>query len=388
MQHALVLTYNKIPNDDAGAIRQIVFSKMLKELGYEVFIIGMGVYTENKINTIDGISYVSFRNKGNSLNNRVDNYFGYKKRLKKFLKNSKNFSLILVIDLPLNAMRYAAMYAKKNKSILLHDSVEWYSPEEFKWKWLSIEYLRKNYKNKYFFNKQWKIIAISSFLEQHFKGKGISTIRIPAVMNMQEVQFSKKCNTDKTVIVYAGAPGKKDCFDQIILALESLDEEILSKVEFRVIGVDEESFRLSMNISRERWNELKKVVNCLGRVSRDIVLNNLREADYTILLRQAHLRYAKAGFSTKVPESLLTGTPVICNFSSDLDMYLRDGQNAIIVKNNISKSIKDALERAINMPYEQRKKMQEKSFETAHKFFDYHVYIKNLSDLINKEDYC
>lgn len=388
MKRALILTYNKVPDGDAGAIRQIVFAKMLRDLGYAVFVIGMGLQVSelNEICEYEGIPYCSFRNKGNSCLDKSDNYFGYKRKLARFFEKNDVFDLILVVDLPLNAMRLVKSYAKKNNSVLIHDSVEWYSPEEFKLKKLSSEYLRKDYRNRFFFRKPWRIVAISSYLENHFKNKKLVTCRIPVIMDIASLQFHKKCQSEKVIIVYAGAPGRKDCFDQILVAIDNMENDIRAKFELRIIGVNDDFLLNNLRITEDKWKEFKKTIKCLGRMPRTEVLKNLELADYTILMRKAELRYAKAGFSTKVPESLSTGTPVICNLSSDLGMYLKDGENSIIAENNSSKAIEIAIRRAVTVSPEERKNMQYKAFVSAKENFDYRHYINILADLISREE--
>jgi hypothetical protein len=70
----------------------------------------------------------------------------------------------------------------------------------------------------------------------------------------------------------------------------------------------------------------------MGRIPRPQVLEELSKADFTVLMRSEEQRYAKAGFPTKFVESLATATPVIANSTSDLGMYLKDGENGYVVK--------------------------------------------------------
>lgn len=387
MNRALIVTYNKTPDGDAGAVRQMVFAKMLQELGYYVLVVGMGVTNLETDNSMDyeGISCKSLRNSDTSFLSKLDNYFGYKYKLSKILEKEDFFDLILVVDLPINAMRLIERYAKKKNAVIVHDSVEWYSPEEFKCGKFSSEYLRKDYRNRFFFRKPWRVVAISSYLENHFKNKNLTTCRIPVIMDTNEYRFEKNCNQEKICIVYAGAPGKKDCFDQIIIAIKKLDQEIREQFELIIIGVDDSFLIKNLKLSNEEWNELSHTIKCLGRIPREKVLEHLKAADYTILMRQSELRYAKAGFSTKVPESLLTGTPVICNISSDLALYLADGENSIIASDNTAEAIEEALIRAVNIPAENRKKMQIEANNTAKRYFDYRLYTDAFARLIGME---
>ena len=383
MKKAIILTYYRFPNGDAGSLRQLAFAKLLQSMGFETIVIGMGRYLGNKPSFYQDIEFYSFRNSGNSTINRFHNFFGYTKKLRNIFKTRGKFDLILVVDLPLTAMIEAKKYAIKNNSILIHDSVEWYSPSEFKTGFLSPEYLRKDLKNRFFFKKPWKIIGISSFLTSHFKSKGLDTCRIPVVFDLSCNSFCKECRNDsKTVIMYAGSPLKKDYFDQIVFAVELLDDKTRNKLEFKIFGITENDFKASLSINENRWHKLNNTIHCYGKVDHETIIKNLRSADYTILIRDANQRYAKAGFPTKVPESLSNGTPVICNLSSDLELYLNDMDNSIIVPGITADSIKTAIKKAVEVPSDKKKEMQQKAFETAQKYFNVFDYEHEFRELI------
>jgi glycosyltransferase involved in cell wall biosynthesis len=94
------------------------------------------------------------------------------------------------------------------------------------------------------------------------------------------------------------------------------------------------------------------------------------------------LRYAKAGFPTKIVESLSCGTPPVCNLSSDLAMYLTHGENAVLADGHAPEQIKIALESAIQTSPEERKKLRRNARETAEKCFDYRQYVSEIDKLL------
>lgn len=382
MKRALVLTYNHFPDGDAGAVRQESFAKILMDEGFDVLVVGMGQCTFGKINTYHNINYLSFRSPIQSFIGKFRNFFGYVYKLKELFAHEKDFDLLLVVDLPISAMKVCEHYAIRKNALLIHDSVEWYSPQQFKYRWLSPEYFRKDLKNRFFFKHPWRVVAISSYLEKHFKSKGLQTIRIPVILDVKNHKWEKKSEPNKTVIVYAGAPGRKDSFDHIIGALTLLEPGEMEKIEFRIIGVSEEKLKSSLGINEKKWSSIHPLVKCLGRVTRQDVIENLVYADFTILMRQSNMRYASAGFPTKVPESLMTGTPIICNLSSDLGMYLHDGVNSLIANDNSTNEILKALRRALYMTTEEKKEMFLRARETAEKYFDYRIYRNHLSEWI------
>lgn len=381
----LIVSYGKYPNGNAGAVRQHTFAKLYQECGYDVVVIGMGDSTGFTLKEYDGVKYISFRKSPNHTLNKVLNWLLYGKRLKKFIRTcGMEFTDILVIKTYFSSvLAWIKRYSKKRGIQLYHDSVEWYSPEEFKLKKWDIAYIKNNRLNVKEINKDFKVVAISNYLFEHYRSRGIDTIKIPVIMDSQSVDFEKETKADKLVVSYAGRIGKKDYIGNIIRAFFLLTDAEKEKIELRIMGANQEQISEITGIEKTELKAHQNMIQCMGRVPRTTVLQNLRETDFTVLIRDSSLRYAKAGFPTKVVESLMSGTPVICNISSDLGEYLVDGENAVIAKDMSEQSIVEALRRAIAISPEKRKVMQAQARETAEKCFDYRNYIdvfKNWSE--------
>ena len=94
------------PDKDAGAIRVTTFAKMLKNIGHEPIVACYGKFDNYKIETIDGINYVSL----------IPRFRNFKKSVKELLCNK-----IIVPDLiwiywaPFPAFIYLKKYAIKHK---------------------------------------------------------------------------------------------------------------------------------------------------------------------------------------------------------------------------------------------------------------------------------
>lgn len=374
----LIVTYNKFPNGDAGAVRQAAFAHMLQNKGHEVYVIGMGPSTQGESLVFEGISYTSFCEKRKSIIDRFLNSVQFKNKLHAHLIQNK-YDAIIAVDMPISAFSEIKKYSINNNIPIIHDSVEWYSADEFALGIFHKEYIKKDYRNRFYFDSHWKIIAISTYLENHFSQKGIKTLRIPAIMESKECPL-KNTSDDKTVIMYAGLPGKKDCFDNILEAITLLDDNTKARLDFRIFGITLENLKNTIKLSNEKWKAIDNVVTCYGRVSREEVIKQLLEADYTILLRKADKRYAKAGFSTKIVESLSYATPVICNLSSDLGLYLKDMENSIIIENNTAEDTSKALLKGINAPKAIKEQMRQNALNTAKNSFD----IKNFEEALDE----
>lgn len=386
MNRLLIVTYYRYPGGDAGSVRQHSFAKLYKELGYDVTVVGMGACTNFQLKNNDGVPYVSLRCAQNTLSAKVKNYFGFNSRLKRFLKSYGDCEYIQIVDVPVNALFFLKKYAEKHNIRLIHDSVEWYSPEQFRLGRFSLPYILKEKYNTKWIDKQFSVIAISSFLEKHFKSRGINTVRIPVIMNVSAMRCEKRTAEDKTVFLYAGSPGKKDYLAEIIKGFSLLPQEILSRVELQLLGINKEKLTVLCGVEESAVEYMGNSLVCLGRVPREEVLNRLAAADFTVLLRSETQRYAKAGFPTKAVESLSTATPIITNLTSDLGLYLKDGYNSIIVSDCSPTAFSKALEKALCLSSEEKKLMYINARKTAEDHFDYRLYNLIISDLLNKED--
>lgn len=379
--NVLIITRNRYPNEDAGAVRQHIFAKAFKDLGFSVTIIGMGKSTDFQYKNYDGVEYISLRHKNSSYVQKIANQILYGKRLRNCIKKLEP-KIIMIVDLPLTVVSYIKKYACKKCITLIHDSVEWYSKEEFKLGKLDMNYIHKDLLNRYFIDNNFSVVAISEYLKNHFESDGKKVCRIPFVLDVKSIVAEKKLSDEKLIIVYAGTIGKKDYFDTIISALNKLDENQKQKIEFRIIGCNIDGFIKSTGISREKILLLGQTVKFLGRIPRKEVIENLKEANFTILIRPENLRYAAAGFPTKVTESLAYATPVIANITSDLGQYLSDNYNSVIVKDISANSICEAFGRVLKFDKNELEKLCKNARDTAETKLDYRLFSDKLKEIL------
>lgn len=383
----IIVSFNKFPNGDAGAVREHTFGKLLSSIGHNVFFVGMGSDPYRIKNQYFGFEYISLRLGRSGIINRLRNYFGYAGRLKNFLKEyhaSSKIDVIWVVDIPLNALINVKSFAKEYNIRLIHDSVEWYSQEQFDLGKLAPAYILKNLYNRYFIDNQFKVIAISRFLQKHFDSREIQTVRIPVILDMEEIKCNKTCNFENLILLYAGSPGKKDYLKEIIEGISMLNDSELSQIELRVLGITLEQIKALAGIQQSCLERLKENLKVLGRVPRATVLKNLEEADFTVLLRSPVQRYAKAGFPTKVVESLATATPVILNITSDLGDYIKDMQEGLIVKDCSATAVADTIKQALSLDNGQKQIMRQNARKCAEQNFDYRKYIEIMNIVINE----
>ena len=370
----LIITGDRYPNGDAGAIRTHSFAKILQCTGYVPVVIGMGEMTDFKERQYEGISYYSLRY---SLDNFILKVLGrllYCHNAKRIIKQYPKAELsgIMYVSGGKKVFFWIKKFADQNRIPLYHDCVEWFSPSEFSNGEKNSMYRFTDQLNKEYIDQSFGVIAISSYLEEHFKKRKIKTIRVPVIMDVEHIQCKKNTNKEYVKIAYAGAMGGKDKINYFIKALEQLSTKELEKLRLYIIGSTLENYEKDFGKIPDYIKERSIIFT--GRISRTEVLEHLQSTDFTILLRPEQERYAKAGFPTKVVESLASGTPVICNYTSDLSLYLRNMKDSIEVESYSVEACVKALKCALQTTQEEREVMQSNARKTAEDHFDWRLY--------------
>lgn len=384
MKRAIIVTENSYPEGDAGAVRQHAFAKMLTEMDYDVLVIGYGMPTDGKICTYDEIKYISYRCNSQRKIQRIWNRVMFGNKVFDYISNNYlELDLLFVVDLMPKAFKKLSQLKEKYNCTLIHDSVEWYSPEEFRYGKYDLAYQRKEYTNTKAIDKMWNVIAISRYLEKHFHNRANKVIRIPVIMDVSNIKYRINVESSKKIIFsYTGGPGKKDFLKEIINGFALLDSRELQKIELNIIGVNKEQLIDMCEVDKNAISILGSSLKIHGRVKRDIAMKYIMKSDYSLLIRDENLRYAKAGFPTKIVESLACGTPPLCNYSSDLELYLNDKKNSIIANGHSPEDVCDAIRKAIGIMGEKdRESMRKNARYTALTYFDYSTYKELLRNV-------
>jgi hypothetical protein len=87
-----------------------------------------------------------------------------------------------------------------------------------------------------------------------------------------------------------------------------------------------------------------------GRVTSSNARQTIADSHFSVLQRGEE-RYAQAGYPSKIPESLLLGTPVMANLTSDLANVLVDGRNSRILADASLASLASTVSETLVEPY-------------------------------------
>lgn len=376
------ITYSRIPDGDAPSIRSCNIAKIFMDCNLDVKLVGMGENAYFQLRKHEELSYMSLRIKGSNILTKLKNYFGFKRRLKISLDQANDIDAIVLNlnTLPINVLWYIKKLSKEKGIKLFVDCCEWYSPEQFKMGKMSLCYILNNYCVQKYIDNNTLIIAISKYLTSYFRQKGYHVADIPAILDVENTGHNKSCKSEKTILMYAGSVGRKDYLDVILTGLSLLSQEELAKIEFRIFGVTLDEIK--DNVKVEILEKVSSSIKCYGRVKRETVLKNLEDADFTVLMRSSTQRYAKAGFPTKVVESLASATPVICNLTSDLGDYIIDGYNGVVVNSESAEDFSRAIKKVIRFSVSEKEIMSNNARTTAEENFDYRLYKDKIIELM------
>lgn len=380
----LMVTPNAFPDRDAGAVRDLAFAKIYMELGYSVCHIGQG--TENMFGTYEGVEYISLYQRADNFVQKLMRFCSYAHKLKSVVNNYEMFhgspKIIHLYDAPTNGIKFLKEYAKKVNAKLVHDSVEWYSPCEFKKGKFDKSYILKDRLNRKYIDSAFRVISISSFLQNYFMSRGIKTVRVPVIMDTHMGISKPVKNNNGVNLVYAGSPASKDLLKNMLRAYCMLPSKILKGLYFRIVGVSEEQAIELQMCTKEQLNGIRDNIAFFGRVSREKVIEILAISDFSVLVRPSKERYAMAGYPTKSVEAMMNSVAMLCNISSDLGMYLKDGYNAVIIQDEGVTSLKQGFERVAKMDKSEIFQLRTNAQKTAVDCFDYRNYIDTIYSLI------
>jgi glycosyltransferase involved in cell wall biosynthesis len=229
------------------------------------------------------------------------------------------------------------------------------------------------------------IIAISSYLEKYYRNSSsIPVVRIPPLLDLLDNELPKRLNTLSTgrlSFVFAGNAGKKDLIINAIRGLALLGEQA-KLCEIAIIGPSSGELRKSLGANADLLIKLSGSLLFTGRLPHPEALNNVALADFSILPRP-DARFAHAGFPTKLVESLGMGTPLICNLTSDIGVYVHDGQEGIVVKDSSPEAFAEGVRRALALTADERMVMRHRARKCAEDNFDYRNWVKPIGEFMD-----
>lgn len=350
----------QLPDKNAAALRVLANGKILRELGYRVIYVNAlvdGGKAQEALVEYEGFECIEYNREPQS------KYLFSSRKVQRFIKEYRA-DCVIAYNYPAVALNSIRIFCKKKGVKCYADATEWYVPTGniiFR----VVKGFDSELRMKYVHPRLDGIIAISRYLYRYYSKK-VKTVVIPPLVDLEEDKWGadamKNCplkrDNDVLNLIYAGTPSaQKERLDIIVDVVEKTAEK--RSVILNVVGITEEQFKVMYH-----QEYVGSHVKFWGRMSNLQVIQMTKEADWTIILREQN-KVVKAGFPTKIPETIACGTPVIANKFSNIEEYL-DESNSILI-DRITDFTPDFLE-----------KVERRSGNIRRGLFDYHNFMVNL----------
>lgn len=374
---------------NAAGRRVLGVGDIFKELGYQPVFVGVNKAADsNVLNTLtvnNGYYVFSLKASLSTLDwiKVKKTYYDYLRVIDKV--GLENISYIYIYGSPVLSfvISYIFKIAHKNNIPVIGDCVDWIESTGGGIVKNLVKYIDTNYQKRYLYNKTDGMIVISSYLEEYYANHKKKTALVPPVGDFKPTKYTLE-ERNYFRLVYAGIPfptvagiekGKmKDRLDIIINIAVELNKKGTDTV-LDIYGISKENYLISVPEHGGLLEDFADKIHFNGIKNNEEIKKEIISADATVLIRDETL-VTKAGFPTKVAESLCLGTPVIANAVGDIDDYLKDGYNGLIVENEPNKAADRIIKDFIN------KKALIKANCLSDCPFDYKKYIDAMRKLL------
>lgn len=393
-KNVAVVTCDHSVINHPGAENANMYAKILKCLGYDVYVIGFDAEREKDECFIrEEIKNINYSVKiPYSVGTGVFKRSSIKKaKMTKFV-SEVGVGKVYVYMGEYGGTLYKLIksYCKKNGGTVICQVCEWYDKKKIFidcdtltqkvrgiYHYVGIEYARRHV-----FVKNKNVIVVSTLLRDYYEKHNCRCMLMPNLLDVveQEPKFIDREKSKKLKLGYFGSPGTHNCKDSlvnVVLGIHMLGEEKRKSLSLDIYGVSQAELSAKYDVPAVVLEDLRDVVVAHGRVAQKEIRNLVKNMDFTVLLRE-NTRSNNCGLSSKVEESMANGIPIICNLTSDMGLYIIDGSTGLVCKDEKPESFANALKRALMLSEDEMTRYKENAYRVARASFDYKEYVEKF----------
>ena len=369
-----------VPNQGAAGIHVFNIAESLKEQGVQVCYMA---YKDSGSQVIEDRIYDSSITSQlfKTLIKLFDICTGlYEFRMFKYVVSIEHPNVVVLYNETNAITKRIISYCKENRIKVFIENTEWYTLTPL-WFGLANFLFTRSVDKRIRVTDRLSdgVIAISSYLEEFYRKSQTRVFNLPPLFSFDVNRVSTKLEYDKIRFVYAGSPGGKDILKPFVNSISKLVSNKDINAEFHIYGINKQQLAKILGCHEDAGNV--PGVYAHGRVSHNDVIEAVASSHYTILLRYP-ARYAKAGYSTKVAESLTLGTPVICNKIGGTDSEITDGKTGFIISDCEEETLVSVIKKVCALPQDIYNTMRKNSIEFANVRYSPETHKNNLYNFI------
>lgn len=256
--------------------------------------------------------------------------------------------------------------------------------------WTRLSYLgfihRTFYKTIFYFSERLSkfykgLICINKHICQYYLKYNANAIIVPILSqphdNLMMNIYKRDDDRDNFVMAFTGTIDiEKENLIEFLDGLVLFNKEYRGNWMINMYGFINDNTKKRLEILiKER--KLDNNINLNGEIEHEKIPLILSESDCLVLPRKND-KQNYYGFSTKLSEYLVSGTPVVLTRTGVVGDYLSDGEDCIFVEGYSALGFKDALMRVAKMDNACRNAMAQKASATAKRYFSPSVYSETL----------
>jgi len=364
------------PDSNANSLRVKGVVNLLESYGHNVTILpGLkSIIDINKIGSTEVVPVDEYSSGFLSGINGVRGMFIGDNTLDYLEKMIKKPDVIILYGTALGYLLRLLRFTKKYNIKLILDVVEWYDPRHLPGGLFGPYAIANELSMRFFVKKANGLIVISEYLRKYYEDSNNKIILLPPLFTkVINVDINRQKN-DVLQLCYVGTPGKKENF---IVFLDALDFLYQNGYQFKInfVGVKKEEF--ISKYPKIKFINDKDYCFFHGRVSNEKAKEIISLSDFMFVFRP-NLRFANAGFPSKVAESLSLATPVFCNNFSDISKYVTDGYNGIVVERLETNSLIEKLKWVFSISNQSYSAMRKNAYSSYEKNFNQTAYLEKM----------
>jgi hypothetical protein len=379
----------ELPNKNAAAFRVLSNAKILRELGFNVILLGLDKTLKNSETIFKyAADFDGFECYALAYPKTIKEWVTYlvgRKQQPEFIGKIKELDTIVYYNFPAIAMLRLIVFCKNKGTKNVADITEWYSAKGMGWFKGFLKFIDTNLRVKFVTNYCSGIITTSKYLTEYYNDKGLTTLELPTLFDSKQFFHPKMSKKNKKInFLYVGSPfevtramkNRSSVKERLDKVIDSFANKSTSKYILNIVGVSKQDYLKVYPEDRFKLDLMNNSLFFFGVLPNTQVKTFLNSADFTIFFRDEN-KVTLAGFPSKLAESITAGIPVVTNKMVSLEPY--NANTSILCSEFAEES--ELITKCIQMNFKEINTLKVKAYES--KMFDFRQYIEATKEFLD-----